>query len=515
MRKRATTQTTNGAGSATEWTVPVDVVNEQVLITACLVDEDTRDRLVARIGPESFSGDRAVIWGVLRDMSERGLTTDLATLQSLAGGNVDVAALQQWMALRPDVPENLDYHVGALAWDRMRASAVEGPLTSFLTAIKDPNEAPERVGQLAQHLADAFAKGNPSRPWRTIRERATRMGTRPRVLLGLTTLDAATRGGVPCGKLVIVAGAPGSYKTSLQAAVGYQLVARGVATAFACYDEGADEVLVRIGQNHGLDRTALESGDKAQTDKLVEWIESVPLLLVDAKEEHATIEAIATALRARAGDGPAVLLVDSLQTLARAYETTKGFDRRLSVDAVVDVLQGLARRLDLAIIASSEVGRGHYRSKNEHDRTTDLAAAKESGGIEFGCDLLLVMHNVEGSSLAVDVAMPKNRMGPKVPFRLRFDSDRASFAELDANNPVDAAIHDAEFERRQAEMRKHLLDVIRTHPGLTNKTAIAKATRGRKSELLGVLDLLIADGVVLKTDAGFVVVEGNGKEGST
>jgi hypothetical protein len=162
----------------------------------------------------------------------------------------------------------------------------------------------------------------------------------------------------------------------------------------------------------------------------------------------------------------------------------------------------------LAVIATSEVGRGFYRSNDPRERTTDLASGKESSGIEYGADLLLVLRNVHGSAFGVDVTMPKNRMGAKTPFRLRFDVERASFCEVALDDKVEAAMQDAEFHRKRDALRRAVLDAVRANPSLKSKTALASVVKGRKGDVLAMLDVLIAEGAIAKGAVGFCISEG-------
>lgn len=106
------------------------------------------------------------------------------------------------------------------------------------------------------------------------------------------------------------------------------------------------------------------------------------------------------------------------------------------------------------------------------------------------------------------MSIAKNRLGSKDGFRLKFDPERASFWEVSTDDPIDAAMADVEHAKRVDATKRRVLDAIRSTPGLKSKSAVAMATKGRKTDLLGALDLLIAEGCVVKTDAGFRVIEG-------
>jgi hypothetical protein len=151
------------ASVANEVVVSADVVNEQIMIAAALVDADVRARLTQRLTPDHFVTDgHASIWIAIQELERKKLSYDPATLQRLAGDAVDVRYLASLIEMRPDAPDNLDFHVGELHWDRVRAIACDGPITALLEAVRNPREAPERVRALARQVGHAFDGGSAS-----------------------------------------------------------------------------------------------------------------------------------------------------------------------------------------------------------------------------------------------------------------------------------------------------------------------------------------------------------------
>jgi energy-coupling factor transporter ATP-binding protein EcfA2 len=239
--------------SATELVVTVDIVNEQVVITATIValcsdDPTVGNRLLDRFPPETFTGERQEIWAALRSMRQKRLAYDPATLQSLAGDRVNVGQLAEWAASRPDIPENLDYHVEALQWDRKRSQAVKGPLTQLLEAIKNPQEAHERVLALARGVTDALSghaqqyiyspEAIVAESMSEIRKRLAGHATYPFGIDGLDYFDAnlvdifsqyrpkrMIPGAAP-GQITVITGVPGSGKSTLAATMALGLGVR-------------------------------------------------------------------------------------------------------------------------------------------------------------------------------------------------------------------------------------------------------------------------------------------------
>jgi hypothetical protein len=80
-------------------------------------------------------------------------------------------------------------------------------------------------------------------------------------------------------------------------------------------------------------------------------------------------------------------------------------------------------------VLTSELARGSYRNESSADATNDLAAFKESGGIEYGGHVLLVLRSVSGNGEFVVATMPKNRLGVKLDFTLKLDRESTVLTE--------------------------------------------------------------------------------------
>lgn len=145
------------AAEGAAFVVESDTVNEQVILAAALVDDVARERLLRKLRPEHFFHDKnREAWAALTDLGRKKLAFDFATLQRNAGGRVDVDYLVKLIDVRPEPPENLDFHLDAMHWDHARLTAVRGPVTALLEAVRDPRSEPERVRALARQVSSAF-----------------------------------------------------------------------------------------------------------------------------------------------------------------------------------------------------------------------------------------------------------------------------------------------------------------------------------------------------------------------
>ncbi len=318
-----------------------------------------------------------------------------------------------------------------------------------------------------------------------------------RLVTGWRTFDDATRGGIPAGKLVTIVGQPGIGKTTVCVELAINAARAGIHVATLAADEEADGLLVRHGQVLGLAREDLEDGNRAACERLAAELDGLPrLALYDADEGDHTINSVAELLAKRAAGAPALLIVDSIQT-ARATGSELAEGPRARVDAIVNALRFAAKR-GLIVIATSEAGRAAYRSKRADDQINPLAAGKESGSIEYRSHAVLVMTAVDGEPGAIDVVVPKCRFGRKVPFRLRQDFARATFAEI--ARPDDDEQTEAAIEGQLALAKGRLRKALAKHTRCTSKNMVCKIAKGTRADNLAAFNELEADGEVVLLD---------------
>lgn len=354
------------------------------------------------------------------------------------------------------------------------------------------------------------------RVWRTLPELVDAMGyAGPRLETGLPTLDRALRGGFPLARTAVVGGAPGAGKTTFLLDVAMRWAERGdVLVGFLASDEAATDLMVRIGQRWGFLRDKLESRDPDEVALFRERVEKMgTLFLADADEENVTVEEFGAELARRAEGRPTVLCVDSLQTI-RCEATNPKKERREQIDAVVAALKLQARTHRHLTLATSELGRGSYRSEASKEQTNDLAAFKESGGIEYGVQLGLVLRSVAGGAGDVEVTCPKNRIGDEKPsFLLSIDRRHSTVREVvQEANEAPARVATAARLIRFEKLKQRVVEQLRLTPGMS-KRALHAALGGNKPNVFDAVDDLVEAGVLQRVGTGFAATLGGVQNG--
>jgi hypothetical protein len=152
------------------------------------------------------------------------------------------------------------------------------------------------------------------------------------------------------------------------------------------------------------------------------------------------------------------------------------------------------------VFATCELNRGSYRTSDPVARVADLAAFKESGGIEYGASVALVLRSVKDEPDLVDVAFAKNRLGPRPEFRLRLDRTRAVFTET-GGTPTEAdhaAVQAAKLTAERARLREAVLAAVRKAPPVHTKDALCLRVPHRRTTVWPMLTALEDEGVLVK-----------------
>jgi archaellum biogenesis ATPase FlaH len=316
-----------------------------------------------------------------------------------------------------------------------------------------------------------------------------------RLATGIPTLDKLTRGGLMIGKMTAVGGAPNAGKTTFVTQLGHHFASRGIPVGFLAKDEDREGILYRIGQATGLRLEDLENDTDDARARLAEALEDLPsFMLRDQDEEGVTLEEFVEELTSLAAGRPAVLIIDSLQTVRT--EAHAGLDdKRRRIEANVAALKAIGKRLGWLVIATCELARGAYRSRDAADRINDLAAFKETGDIEYAIAIGLVLRSVNDEPDLVDVTVPKAKRGRPEPFRLKLDFRHACFSEVPL--PSEESVEQetsARYEARQAELNERVHQTILRQPGLAGREAIRAILGARRGGIQAAIDTLLGDG---------------------
>jgi archaellum biogenesis ATPase FlaH len=256
--------------------IPIDILNEQIVIAAACSDPGARADLAGRLPSDSFAGKgHPEAWSAVIECHRRGLECDPATVQQLAGGRVLASYLSELIRAHGRAP-NLAHHLAALDWDCARRTAAQGPLSGLLGALRDPLTAPERVRALARQLAESLSHIGGARRYLedprvlaaeqtvAIRKRVVEKACYPYGVDGLDKDGDNWRlipGAAP-GQITVITGVPGSGKSTVTARIVLGLAAQGRRVLVGAWEMGSGvTVELLAAMRLGIGRARLVTGE--------------------------------------------------------------------------------------------------------------------------------------------------------------------------------------------------------------------------------------------------------------
>lgn len=266
-------------------------------------------------------------------------------------------------------------------------------------------------------------------------------------------LNKATRGGIPSGILTTILGAPHSGKTALAQQILKSASEKGYLCVALHRDEGRWAASVRLGQQLGLNRDRLESRDPEEMDSYKKALQNLKILVPDCDSPEWTLERSLAFCEREAAGKPWFLLVDSIQSV---YMDAVGRNTREEIEAKMRILEGGAKRGGF-VVAISEMNRGAYRHKDPKENSNPMAAAAESRAIEYVSRLMISLEGSIDASITANI-VKNSPGGVREPFFLKFDTDRATFQEIDQDGAE--GIREIKVHADQSARKKRLEDKI-------------------------------------------------------
>lgn len=250
---------------------------------------------------------------------------------------------------------------------------------------------------------EAMRRFNVKKPSIVARDVLDLNGVYEPIPTGIQSLDKALDGGLNLGELTIF-GAVSSYgKTTIAVQVADHLASKGQPVLFVSVEQSAKEIvaksLSRLVYTENLTgwnvatpseiislkaRKAWGDGQNAVLTSAVECYDRLiaPNMLILEGIKRPSVKDIrqfASMMEDYNGKAP-VIFIDYLQLLAPLSER---YDDKKNVDVNVSELRMLARDFNTHVWAISSLNRDSYKG------VICMDSFKESGGIEFGADLLL------------------------------------------------------------------------------------------------------------------------------
>lgn len=262
----------------------------------------------------------------------------------------------------------------------------------------------------------------------------------PGITCGFYDLDAMTQG-FQRSDLIIAAGRPAMGKTSLCLSIARNIAAyHKLPVAVFSLEMSKEQLVYRLLSSEvQIETGRLRSGriSQAEWEPLGHAISNLSQLpvFIDDTPNVSILEMRSKVRRLQAENGGALglVLVDYLQLME-----SSGSDNRVQeLSRVTRGLKGLARELNVPVIALSQLSRGVESRTNKRPMMSDL---RESGAIEQDADLIMMLYRDEYYNPdtpdrgVAELIIAKHRNGPVGTVRLLFEPQYTRFRNLANSN---------------------------------------------------------------------------------
>ncbi|WP_035985495.1 replicative DNA helicase [Leptolyngbya sp. KIOST-1] len=257
----------------------------------------------------------------------------------------------------------------------------------------------------------------------------------PGIPCGFYDLDAMTQG-FQRSDLIIAAARPSMGKTSFVLNIARNIAAlQKLPVAIYSLEMSKVQLVYRLLSSEvEMESSRLRTGRIAQNEweKLghaISVLSQMPIFIDDTPNISVTeIRSRCRRLQAEQGGALGLILIDYLQLMEGG-----GDNRVQELSKMTRSLKGLARELNVPIIALSQLSRGVESRTNKRPMMSDL---RESGAIEQDADLIMMLYREEyydpdtPDRGIAEIILTKHRNGPTGTVKLLFEPQFTRFRNL-------------------------------------------------------------------------------------
>ncbi|CAJ2717107.1 replicative DNA helicase [Burkholderia pseudomallei] len=422
---------------------------EQSVLGALLVNNDAFDRIGDLREEHFYRFDHRTIFEIASMLIVAGKTADIVTVFEIARehGRADsFGGLAYLNALAQNTPGS----AGIARWaeiivDRWRLRGLASAADRISESAFNTRGRP-----VSEIIAEAQASLEPLAATRTfepqlpapvllkiIEEIDSRYNGAPLAVTptGLRDLDEKFGGGMRGGDLVVIAGRPSMGKTAISMTIGGNVAQDTGTVLIFSLEMPAKQLhqrnLARIGGiplPHILDGRRMTDGDWPRLTHATEVLSNLPMM-VDDTSGLTLPEIVSRSRTVKRRHGLSLVIVDYLGLM------TGGTDERqdLRIGSYSAGLKGLAKQLDIPVIALAQLNRGVESRPNKRPGMADL---RDSGAIEQDADSVLLLYRDEVYNPdspdrgTAEIIIGKQRNGETGSVRLAFSGEHQRFADL-------------------------------------------------------------------------------------
>jgi replicative DNA helicase len=254
--------------------------------------------------------------------------------------------------------------------------------------------------------------------------------------------DGLGRSNIPCGldilqksfggwfggELTIVAGRPGTGKSSLAVSLMMNIADSGVPVAIFSFEMKNNKTYMRMMSQEArvehsqIKLRTLSNSDRKRCDMAMEIIDKKPIYMNDSSDMNIK-EFRSKCIGLKKSYGIKMVIVDYLQLM-----TADGLRKEEIVSKISRGLKIVATELDIPVMALSQMSRG-IESRTGDDKKPKLSDLRDSGAIEQDADNVIFLHKPDVDSEEIELVVAKHRDGEAKDLMVRFIEKYTLFEE--------------------------------------------------------------------------------------
>lgn len=446
--QKKTTETTKPVESMLGKSLPSNIDAERAVLGAILLNDECYHAIAdILLASDFYMPAHKAIYQAIVSLANQNQRVDMITLQhqleaqkelEIAGGVIYLVGLQE------DIPAVglIEQHAQIVK----SKSTLRALINSSVTIITDcynqsGKEIESIIDEAEQRIFDVSNRSNHKDfvqldIWlRKTFQHLSSIKSSSKGVTGVSTsfeqLDHMTSG-LQKGDLIILAARPSMGKTAFSLNLAINAAKNKYSVGFFSLEMSAEQLTLRLlstesGISHQSIRNATISSE--------EWIELTHVaadlaqmkFFIDDAAGISIMELRAKARKLKSKHGANLIIVDYLQLL---HSSKKHENRHQEVSEISRALKGLAKELEVPIIALSQLSRAVDSRVDKRPLLSDL---RESGAIEQDADVIMflyrdIVYNAETENPAsAELIIGKQRNGPTGTVSLQFIRELTKF----------------------------------------------------------------------------------------
>ena len=430
---------------------PQNISAEQAALGSMLLQEDAVLRGVDILRPEDFyKKSHQIIFKCILELFEKSRGVDLVTLtEELNRINLleDIGGVTYLTNLINSVPTaaNIEYYIKIIEEKSILRNLIISA-TKIISMGYEEKEDAKILLDKAEHLIFEVSERNLGQSFVPIKEilqdsfeKIESLYHRGEFITGVPSgfdeFDDITTGFQP-SELIVIAGRPGMGKTAFCMTIAqYIAVSKSIPVALFSLEMSKSQLVQRMlcsearVDAHNLRKGRLAESDWPTLSMAAGRLASAPIF-IDDTAGISCLEIKAKARRLKAQHNLGLVIIDYLQLISSSGRVE---NRQQEISEISRSLKGLARELNVPVIAVSQLSRAVEQRERKRPRLSDL---RESGAIEQDADLVVFLYReeyykpkTERKGIA-EVIISKQRNGPTGQIDLAFVKEYAKFENL-------------------------------------------------------------------------------------